>query len=47
MATEPRFEPIWREPVFHELIDEIKSAIAVEVESTRAPWREARKAGTP
>jgi tetratricopeptide (TPR) repeat protein len=95
-SADPRFEPISREPVFHELIDEItgrwiefarargletqtwlrstgqahrvrgeyreaidcferalrlggplQSAIAIEVESTRAMWRAARKAETP
>jgi tetratricopeptide (TPR) repeat protein len=95
-SADPRFEPIAREPVFHELIDEIagrwiefaeargletqtwlrstgqahrvrgeyreaidcferalrlggplQSAIAVEVESTRALWRESREAPTP
>jgi hypothetical protein len=95
-STDPRFKPISREPVFHELIDEIaerwiefahsrglesqvwlrstgqahrvrgeyleaidcferalqlggplQSAIASDLESTRAQWREARKASTP
>ncbi|MBW2543569.1 MAG: tetratricopeptide repeat protein [Deltaproteobacteria bacterium] len=95
-SADPRFEPIAREPVFHELIDEItgrwiefarsrgletqtwlrstgqahrvrgeyreaidcferalrlggplQSALAIEVESTRTLWREARKAEKP
>jgi tetratricopeptide (TPR) repeat protein len=95
-STDPRFEPISRDPVFHELIDEIagrwiefarsrgletqtwlrstgqahrvrgeyreaidcferalrlggplQSAIASDLESTRARWREVRKASTP
>ncbi|MFB3118285.1 MAG: tetratricopeptide repeat protein, partial [Myxococcota bacterium] len=95
-SADPRFEPISREPVFHELIDEIagrwiefarsrgletqtwlrstgqahrvrgeyreaidcferalrlggplQSVIPNELESTRAQWRQARKASTP
>ena len=96
MSAEPRFKPISREPVFHELIDEIaerwiefarsrglesqtwlrstgqahrvrgeyreaidcferalrlggplQSAILIDLEFTRAQWREARKAAAP